>query len=130
MRSKYLIGFFSFFFIWVLLGVLKVNYYKKSAYHLATMNGTSEILQDVVTQCLPEGVDPVGVLIAGQVKRYMDPRWPIPKKIIVEFKNGSGRPYEIFLETGLSSRFHGEITVVISENQTGYFLKLKIRNDS
>src|SRR5437867_1166772 len=126
MRSKpKLLGVLALFGCILIYGAwiyLTDFYYKTPQYTLGTRNGTSGVLRDVSTALLPRGRDLCGVLAPGQEKRYMDPPWPVPEKIIVTFEDAIGERREALLATGLPKGFHGNLTVIISQTNSSYVL--------
>jgi len=100
-------------------------YYKEPQYSFGTKNLSSIELREVTTKLLPKGEDLVGILSPGQAGYYMDPRWPIPTNVSVSFLDTSNQQHELNLKTGLTEQFRGKITMVITEDKSGYSLKLE-----
>jgi hypothetical protein len=99
-------------------------YYHKPSYTLGTKNATLLTLHNVTIRLLPEGQNLCGILDPGQEDHYMDPRWPVPKMITVNFQDEQGTTHQLSLQSNLTKAFHGKLTVVISRTNDMFAAKL------
>ena len=99
-------------------------YYKKPRYNIGTRNDTSIVFRNLSTKYFPGGEESSGILVPGQLERIMDPRWPVPEKIVVTFDEDQGSQHKLTVITGLPKDFHGEITVIITKTNNTFAAKL------
>jgi hypothetical protein len=100
-------------------------YYKKPRYTFGTRNSTQRELHNVTARLFPQGEDRCGILVPGQEKDYMDPRWPVPERIVVTFSEDQGVQHELNVVTGLPGNFRGKLTIVIIETNDNFAAKLE-----
>jgi hypothetical protein len=125
----------KFIFTSVVFGILALiylfwthfsdNYYQKSNYTVGTRNDTKMTLHNTVTTLIPVGQDPCGILGPGKEARYMDPRWPVPQKINITFDDELNVRHALSLDTKLSTSFHGDITVIITQTNSVFNIRLE-----
>jgi hypothetical protein len=60
------------------------------------------------------------ILDPGQGAFYMDPRWPVPERIVVIFSEDQGAQHELNVVTGLPGNFRGKLTVVIIQTNDNF----------
>lgn len=99
---------------------------KESTYSIGIQNLTANMLENAQLLLKPNGHFSCGTLVPQQAKYDMDPPWPMPEEIIVQFTDSqSSTFYERKAKATWTKTFSGEITVQIVKTGADFVLNCR-----